>query len=175
MTIKYLFSVDQSIACTGYCISSIEDESLIDFGCIKSSKADGDLFKRCNLMAQGLADALYNQGIIWEEVEFVREGLGFGGSNSNASRDLAYLVGVLERNFNTPFREVAPTRLKKFATGSGKADKQGMIDALPPIVLGWMKDKGYKKTTGLSDLADAYFIGQYFLTLPRLKDMLKPL
>ena len=56
---------------------------------------------------------------------------------------------------------VPPTTLKKFATGSGKADKNEMIAALPVDVREHFNAQGYKKTTGLTDVADAYWLSTY--------------
>lgn len=159
-----IFAIDQSISCTGWVI--LLGKELVDFGCIKTSKTDGELYDRVDIITTLLDDIAgfppaYGFGNISIHC---REGLGFGSSNSNASRDLAYLVGAIENKFGTPFKEVPPTSLKKFATGVGKGkDKQPMIDALPVEVRQRFLDAGYKKTTGLADLADAYWIGRYFL------------
>ena len=155
---NYIFALDQSIACSAWCL--FKDKNLAEFGCIKTKKDDGSLFERVGHVTINLFDAAKCN---WSNTLFCREGLGFGGSNSNASRDLAYLVGAIETVFGEQFKEVAPTALKKFATGSGKADKQDMINALPEDIKQKFLDAGFKKTTGLSDLADAYFIGKYFM------------
>lgn len=152
------FSIDQSIACTGWCY--FESGELIDFGCVKTSKETGSLHERMTNVCSKLVLSAPSD---WVRIEFCREGLGFGGSKSNASRDLAYLVGGIELIFGIAFKEVPPTTLKKFATGSGRADKQDMIDALPEDVRTRFLEAGYKKSTGLADLADAYWIGKYFI------------
>jgi len=83
----------------------------------------------------------------------------------NATRDLSGLlfsiINVISHlhTFKN-FRIIAPTQVKKTATGSGKAKKKEMIAALPPDILKLFKDKNYKQTTGLTDLADAYWISQ---------------
>jgi Holliday junction resolvasome RuvABC endonuclease subunit len=57
---------------------------------------------------------------------------------------------------------VVPGTVKKFATGSGKATKEEMIDSLPKHVREYFDALGVKKTTGLADLTDAYFIAKHY-------------
>lgn len=152
-----ILSIDQSICCTAYCI--FENGELDDFGCIKTKKADGDLHRRCTVIAEELVDI--SCGIPTYKV--IREGLAFGGSASNASRDLAYLVGMIECRLDGALVEVPPTSLKKFATGSGRAKKEDMISSLPSDVHQRFLDDGFKKSTGLADLADAYFLGTWLI------------
>ena len=53
-----------------------------------------------------------------------------------------------------------PNTVKKVATGKGKADKQELYEALPLKPQALFSEKmGLKKTTGLYDLTDAYWIG----------------
>jgi hypothetical protein len=48
----------------------------------------------------------------------------------------------------------------KKRAGDGKFKKKDMIAALPDDIKKMFTDKNYKLTTGLSDLADAYWISQ---------------
>jgi len=81
------------------------------------------------------------------------------------------LVGAIESQCQRPFLEVPPKSAKKFATGNGNASKQDMIVNLPPNVMQRFMEENYKKTTGLADLADSYFIGKYWIEyLTRGKD-----
>ena len=103
--------------------------------------------------------------------KFGIEGLGFGGFG-NATRDLAGLqyAILIEIVHSTPVIKmeqigvVTPKTLKLFATKNGKADKSSMIAALPPKVKEQFETAGFKKTTGLGDLADAYWLSQYVQT-----------
>jgi Holliday junction resolvasome RuvABC endonuclease subunit len=54
---------------------------------------------------------------------------------------------------------IPPKTVKKIATGNGNASKDDMIEHLPKIVREEFAAIGYKKSTGLKDLADAYWIG----------------
>jgi len=61
-----------------------------------------------------------------------------------------------------PMEIVPPTSVKKFGASYGFAKKEAMIDALPKDVREYFLSLGVKKTTGLSDLADAYFIAKMY-------------
>lgn len=157
MKSDHILAIDQSITCTAWCV--LEEGQLSHFGCIKTKPKDGSLYTRVRIILNALWKVYDGMHI---HTLCCREGLAFGNSNSNASRDLAYLVGAIEANVTRECLEVPPSTLKTFATGYGKADKQQMIDALPEEVRQQFLEAGFKKTTGLADLADAYFIGKYF-------------
>ena len=82
------------------------------------------------------------------------ESLSFS-STGNATRDLAMLFFAIADKHNAKW--VAPTTLKKLATGKGNTKgKQAMFDALPPAaqrVFGT-----FPKTKGRYDLADAFWV-----------------
>lgn len=152
-----LLAIDQSLRCTAWCI--FEDDmlgSMTHFGCIKTFKDTGSLFDRIDIISSQIGE-LNKQGIGY----LCREGLSFGGVG-NATRDLAQLVGAIENECGKAFLEVSPKSVKKFATGNGNATKEDMINALPTEVANRFKERNFKKSTGLADLADAYFIGRYW-------------
>lgn len=154
---KIFLGIDQSITATAWCKLNAEGE-LLEFDVIKTMvKRDCrfDLHRRVSIISDRVLEAAAGCDFL------TREGLAFGGKG-NASRDLAYLVGGIERECGA-FYEIAPPSLKKFATGSGRAEKDEMVAALPNDVKQQFLDAGYLKTTGLRDLADAYFIGLYFV------------
>lgn len=62
---------------------------------------------------------------------------------------------------------MSPNLLKKFATDDGKAKKEAMVAALPQKFLDDISERKFKKSTGLYDIADAYWIARY--TLEELK------
>jgi Holliday junction resolvasome RuvABC endonuclease subunit len=91
------------------------------------------------------------------------EGLGFGAVG-NATRNLAILQGVIVCGIIQTYPHITiniipPTALKKFATGDGRAKKDGMYAALPDEVKALFA--GVRKTKGLYDLTDAYFLSQW--------------
>ena len=58
---------------------------------------------------------------------------------------------------------ISPNLVKKFATCKGGADKAAMVEAMPEKLVDEIKEANYKKTTGLYDIADAYWIAKYTL------------
>lgn len=112
----------------------------------------------------------------WELVEQLRaialnckpdvialEGLAFA-KNGNATRDLAGLqfAIITTLRFIDEYHVVIvpPNTVKKTATGKGNASKDEMVDELPHGVRQEFDALGVKKTTGLQDLSDAYWIGK---------------
>lgn len=88
------------------------------------------------------------------------EGLSFG-SVGNVTRDLGGLlftiiIGMRECGFDP--KVIPPPTVKKVATGKGNSKKELLIDALPSNVRAEFDALGVKKTTGLSDLSDAYWV-----------------
>ncbi len=92
------------------------------------------------------------------------EGLAFGMRGS-ATRDLAGLQFVIicllrYAKVIEDVQIVSPLTVKKYATGSGKAEKIKLIEALPKQIRETFDEMGVKKTTGLADLTDAYWIAR---------------
>lgn len=152
-----ILSIDQSYTHCAYVVT--EGKTVIDFGVLKSDN-ELDIYKRALRLSLELGGVLCKHTP--EQIRL--EGLAFG-MRGNATRDLSGLlftiINVISHLhvFNN-FKIVAPTQVKKTGTGSGKATKKEMIAALPPDILKLFKDKNYKQTTGLTDLADAYWISQ---------------
>jgi len=151
--------VDQSYTSCAFVITN-SDKVLIDVGIIKTDKTE-DPFVRALHIANTLNELIDKYSVD----EFNIEGLAFA-MRGDATRDLAGLLFTIITTTMTkhPVVErliVPPTTLKKFATGSGKADKKQMIEALPLDVRELFQSKGYKKTTGLTDVADAYWLSTY--------------
>ncbi|MDE1830389.1 MAG: crossover junction endodeoxyribonuclease RuvC [Thaumarchaeota archaeon] len=152
-----ILAIDQSYTHCAYCVT--EGTSIIDFGVLVSN-TDTDVYKRSLDLALRLG-GLY---LKHQPKEIRLEGLAFG-MRGNATRDLSGLLFTIINVIShlhvfDNFRIIAPTQVKKAATGSGKAKKKEMIEALPPNILKLFKDQNFKQTTGLTDLADAYWISQ---------------
>lgn len=102
----------------------------------------------------------------YEPDVMVIEGLSFG-SQTNATRDLAKLQGIINIFLRNSVilcsypKSVAPASLKKFATDNGKAKKEEMFENLPKH----FRDvfSSVPKTKGRYDLTDAYFLAQWGL------------
>ena len=121
--------------------------------------------KEMNRFGQAYEVAVHLAGIVdeFKPDAIAIEGLAFG-MRGNVTRDLGGLQFVIIAHLQeVKGREVeiyAPTSVKKFATGSGRAKKEEMIDSLPKSVYSYFTGLGVKKTTGLGDLADAYWIAK---------------
>lgn len=137
-----------------------EDGSVHFFDTIKT--VGEDIFLRARQVAQEL-ETIVNQQHNLQTIGI--EGLAFS-KFGNATRDLAGLqfviMNTLRHELGQDVKIVSPNALKKFATGSGKAKKQEMVDFLPQHVLDLFKQQ-YKKSNGLYDVADAYWIAKYVL------------
>lgn len=162
MSDKLYLGLDQSYTSSGYCMID-ENQEIVDFGTFTSLKGL-DVYDRAQQITNFIIDKIIEHG----GVEVINlEGLAFG-MRGNATRDLAGLLFTIittirTRTENIECNVIAPTSLKKFATGSGKADKTAMVAAVPPEILKCFTDKNYKKTTGLRDIVDAYWLAKMAL------------
>jgi len=156
-----ILSIDQSYTCSGIVV--LNDGQVEHCEVFKTKKPEdkkdmGVTYHRAFLVAEHISGIAKKY-----KPDFISiEGLAFG-MRGNATRDLAGLqfvivVDLIER-LGFSVEVVSPKTAKLFATGSGKAKKIEMIEALPEDTLKLFQDLGVKKTTGLGDLADAYWIG----------------
>lgn len=151
-----ILGIDQSYNSSGIIV--LEGDVILHSECFKSNK-DFDRFGQAYQIATHIADIVdtYKPDVIGIE------GLAFG-MRGNVTRDLGGLqfviVAHLQEVKKHPVKIVAPLTVKKFATGSGRAKKEEMIESLPEYALNEFLDLGVKKTTGLADLADAYWIAK---------------
>jgi len=160
-------SLDQSISCSGVVI--FKDGELMHFECIKTSLEDGSDVKRISIITNRIIKLFddYNCDSI------VSEALSYG-SIGNATRTLGGLLFSLEVKLYEKYGideipKVAPTSVKKFATGYGgskkkKVTKKDMFEALPEGIGQKFLDAGYLKTKGAYDLTDAWFIGKLWIS-----------
>ncbi len=153
---KFL-GIDQSYSSTGLVL--IEDDKLVSFHKISSDKTQ-DIFERCWYVVSQIRNYIKEHN----PDHIAIEGLAFG-MTGNATRDLAGLqfsIITATRYIDTVNIDIiTPLTLKKFATGNGKAKKEDMMAAVPSEILDLFKAEGFKKTTGLADLADAYFLARF--------------
>lgn len=120
--------LDLSLSGTGVCVLTDSGHSLHT---IKSKPSGGrhlDELLRLKKIVSDVEDILIEQD---EEVDLVAiEGLAFAARNTSALVQLAglnYLVRNLLHDMNIPFSLVAPSSLKKFATGKGNCPKDNVI------------------------------------------------
>lgn len=157
-----ILGIDQSFNSTGYVV--LNDDQMIDFKCIQPIR---DL-KNKNLSK--LFRAEYARSKILKVIEKHNpdrvhiEQLAYSAAGSVA-KDLGglfYILAVeIEIVLKIPLHIIPPTSLKKFATGCGTAKKRDMIAQLPLPIINQFEQANYKKTTGLSDLADAYWLSKF--------------
>ena len=151
-----ILGIDQSYTSTGVVL--LENGALL-----KGHKFSAD--KSVNRFAQAYEITIHLAGIVDEfKPDIIAiEGLAFG-MRGNVTRDLGGLqfviISHLQEVKGRVIEIIAPTSAKKFATGSGRAKKEEMIESLPESVHSYFIGLGVKKTTGLGDLADAFWIAK---------------
>lgn len=147
--------IDQSFTKTGLVITD-QDNNIIVAKLICSNPSD-DIFLRAWKISEGVSEVItkYKPDIIGIE------GLAFS-MRGNATRDLAGLQFTIVNRIRfiqgLSVVIVSPLTIKKVATGKGHAKKDDMVHALPAESLQYFLDQGAKKSTGLMDLTDAYWI-----------------
>ena len=153
-----LLSIDQSLTCSG--IMVWDNKNVVHFACIKT-KNDIEVIYRIRYILDEIRSIVEKYSI----TKVVVESLPYGAV-SRSVRPLAALYYLIHHtciDLGIEFTESNVTSVKKLATGKGNAKKETMILALQEQERGLFNDilkAGFKKTTGLADLADSYFIGK---------------
>jgi len=171
-----ILGLDQSYKKSGIVIVDKDKRDMVHYEIFCGNNNDLDVFAQTRLIGARICNVVikYNIDIV------VIEGLAFG-SVGNVTRNLAGLQFTIINMLQIPafvqhipiVKIVPATTLKKFATGRGNAKKEEVIDSLPPKIKEIFWDKlGVRKTTGMDDMADAYFLAQYGLAFP-VKDEIK--
>lgn len=155
----YTLGIDQSYTCTGYVLVD-ESGAVYKFGTFKTNK-ENDIYARALELAEFIKKLVKENAI--KDVRI--EGLAFG-IRGDATRDLAGLQFTVITALRSAHPEVtvkviAPTSLKKFATGTGKSDKAAMMTAVPADVMEQFVTAKFKKSSGLCDLSDAYWLAVF--------------
>ena len=152
-----VLGIDQSYNSTGIVVLDVEvSDNIIYSGKYKSNP-------EFNRFGQAYEIAMHISNVVdtFKPDIVAIEGLAFG-MKGNVTRDLGGLqfviVSHLQEVKKQPVKIMAPLTVKKYATGSGRAKKEEMIKALPKHALNNFLKLGVKKTTGLADLADSYWI-----------------
>jgi len=151
-----ILAIDQSYTSSGLVIL---DDGNVTFAETFTTNPSEDIFER----AWAATNHISLLADIYRPDYVVMEGLAFS-KFGNATRDLAGLqymiVAILRFVKEYDLIVVPPNTVKKVATGKGNANKKELLDSLPSEVLKIFEDSGAKKTKGLYDLSDAYWIGQ---------------
>jgi len=161
-----ILAIDQSYTSSGIIV--FMDDEMIHAERFPTSKHD-NIFKR----AASVADRVERVAKEYEIDAIAMEGLAFGMRGS-ATRDLAGLQFVIavhmQERHGYEVIIIAPLTVKKFATGSGKAKKEKMLECVPQNIKDYFGEKlGVKKTTGLLDMVDAYWIGKTAVSIRKNK------
>jgi len=153
--------IDQSFTHTAVVIFDLDTEEIIDLKLFKTLKKVGQIEYSPEERIFSIRDKV---------IEFVQshycsivfiEGLSLN-SNSRTMRDLAGLYYVLLTTFIDkviPCVSFPPLSVKAFAK-KGNSSKEEMFDLIPKIDQDILLESGAKKTTGIYDLSDAYYIGK---------------
>lgn len=152
-----VMGIDQSYTSTGVIIMENDDIVFHDRIC---SDVNQDKFDRAQYIVDRLCH-IYNK---YKPTYVNIEGLSFGMSRGNVTRDLAglqYVIICNLRKYAANINIITPKSLKKFATDNGKATKVDMYNSLPNNILNYFVATGLKKTKGLYDLVDAYWLSVY--------------
>lgn len=157
---KRVMGIDQSFTSTGIVI--LENDVII-FHTRLISDSSKDIFDRAFELSRMIADI----ALTWEVDKVNIEGLGFA-ARGDQTRNLAGLqfsiIKSLREATSVEIDIVAPTSLKKFATGKGNADKVMMFESLPAPAKAIIEE--FKKTKGRYDMADAFWLASYPQILP---------
>ena len=159
-----ILALDQSYTCSGIVV--FDDGIVVHYSVFKTDKTK-DLISKIE-RAHRIVEYISKIASEFKPDLIAMEGLAYS-SVGNATRDLAGLyfmiIDLLLVRKKYKLEIVTPTQVKHFACGKPekgkKIDKGDMINALPESTRNKFLELGVKKTTGLADLADAYFIGKF--------------
>jgi len=176
---EFLLSVDPSLRSTGWCLFNQKTKELKDFGVIKTDHLD-NVYEEDRLYH--IADYISSKGS--HDTDLVIEGLSFMAKS--AKRDLIDgMHWIIRTIYYVCYQEtwigvIPVTEWRNSITTKEDRDyakknydkkiylKEVVVDMLPSDILvkfdTYIKENGYDYET-LYDLTDAYFIGQYRLTL----------
>jgi len=157
----YYIGIDQSYTSTGFVVLD-ETKNMIDCLIFTSLQTD-DIFKR----SWDISEQIINEIIKYPKCKLAIEGLAFA-MRGNATRDLAGLQFTIINKIKFLLCKeiviIAPPSLKKSATTNGRASKEEMIAALPEKIYKYFTiDKNWKKSRGLTDVTDAYFLAYHLI------------
>lgn len=159
---KLTMGVDQSLTSTGVVVL-VNGELTCETHCHRiTSNKDHNQYERVKEVCTKFSELVD----LYKPHRLVFEGLAFG-AKGNSVRVLAgvqfgMVIEALRKGYelNSDLFIVTPNAVKKYATGIGNANKDAMFKALPTDVREKLLKK-HKKTTGLYDVTDAYFIAKF--------------
>lgn len=153
--------IDQSYRSSG--IVAVDDTGAMRANAIiRTDTSNGDYFKRAGMASEAIAERIAPLTLHGAEIGL--EGLAFGmrGHTLQNLAGLQFMIVNALRRRGNDVNIYTPSRVKKFATGNGRAKKDDMFDALPDDIKAIFKK--VSKANGREDLTDAYFIAQLLRT-----------
>lgn len=152
-----ILAVDQSYTSSGIVV--FDGEEVIHAERFVTTAENSDIFERAWAVTEKIVATAKEFNVDYIGIE----GLAFA-KFGNATRDLAGLQWTIICTLRfVEKREIIiipPNTVKKVATGKGNSKKVALMEALPPAIRTLFDSLGVKKTTGLLDLTDAYWIGK---------------
>lgn len=157
-----VIGIDQSYTSTGVCVMN-SDKQVLELFTIKTPASVGDIFARANAIADQVAQLVSK----YMPIGIGLEGLAFA-MTGDATRDLAGLQHTIvnKLRYSHNYDKIViptPNTVKKIATGKGNSKKEALHEALPEEIRKRIEASNYRKTTGMYDVTDAYWIAIYTL------------
>ena len=163
--------IDQSYRSSGVVILE-RDGTLRNHEIVSTFTSDGDYFARAKSVSEDISllclraatGNSHNHVLPPYDVYIGIEGLAFGmrGHTLQNLAGLRFMIinALRDRGMNATI--LTPSKVKKFATGFGRASKPDMFNALPPHIQTMFSS--VSKANGREDLTDAYFIAELMRT-----------
>jgi len=153
--------IDLSMTSTGVVVLT-NDKELLWFKTIKTSPKD-NIYKRVMYVLKQL-DIIINY---FNTASIVIEAPAFAAKGSRVYQMFGFhfVTTMLIFRYKNNVNQVVPSKLKKTVTGKGNANKDAMLQSLIDLdngVIDKFRENGFKKSTGLYDLVDAYFLAYYY-------------
>jgi hypothetical protein len=119
-----------------------------------------------NILFSGVFDPQKNYNILIEDFSFG----SVGRSILNIAENSAIMKYSLKYEFNVNYATISPKTIKKFATGSGNASKDDMINSFVSEtgfdIMEFFDLKEIKNPKPVDDLVDSYFLCKYTFENP---------
>jgi len=154
-------AIDQSIRSSG--ITIFNDGEPISFHLIRTEKTDGDIYERINMIVDRVVELVEEHFIDHIAIESIPMGRITGNSRIDLAGLFHSLISRLRFVLNVPITIIQIQEAKIIATGSGKADKNTMFNALSDDMKERIVSFEKRKTKGLYDVVDSYWIGKVLI------------
>ena len=153
---RYMISIDQSLSSSGVVVW--EEGEPYRYLALQTDKSLSEV-ERLAYIEERLLELF----LTYTPKRVVIEGLSYGSISSSVRvlAGLYYLILLHLFRLNIPVSIVPPSALKKFATGSGRAKKKDMFEALPEDIKKELMLQFKTLKSGRGDVTDAYWLGKY--------------